>query len=104
MVKLTSALARTGRKTRNPVYNWNIETMPWQIQPFCLAPVLPGETMKNIKFQARVVSDPIVNPLIGWHKEYYWFYVKLRDMTGKEDFEDMMLDINKDMGAYNEAA
>lgn len=104
MVKLTSALARTGRKTRNPVYNWNLETMPWQIQPFCLAPVLPGETMKNIKFQARVVSDPIRNPLIGWHKEYYWFYVKLRDMTGKEDFEDMMLDINKDMGAYNEAA
>ena len=97
-------IPRMGRKIRRPVYPFQLETRPWQIQPFCAAPVLPGETMKSLKFQSRVVSDPVKSPLIGWHKEYHFFYVKLRDMVGAADFEEMMLDPAKDMSSYNSAA
>lgn len=45
-----------------------------------IAPVLAGETLKSLVFQSRVVTDPIKNPLIGWWKEYYFFYVKLTDI------------------------
>lgn len=79
-IKLVQGIPRTTRKWRNPEHRWNIRTKPYQIQPMCIAPVLPGETMKNIMFQARVVTDPVKNPLIGWWNEYYWFYVKLRDL------------------------
>lgn len=44
-----------------------------------IAPVLAGETLKNLLFQARVVTDPIKNPFIGWWQEYYFFYIRLRD-------------------------
>jgi hypothetical protein len=69
-----------------------------------LAPVLPGETLKNLLLQARVVSDPIKNPLIGWWCEYYFFYVKHRDMTGRDDFTGMMLDPSYDLSSYSAAA
>lgn len=44
------------------------------------APVLPGETLNNLLLQARVVSDPIRSKLVGWWNEYYFFYVKHRDL------------------------
>jgi hypothetical protein len=65
------------------------------------APVLAGETLKRISWQARVVSDPVKNPLIGWWHEYYWYHVKLRDLahlstqdndTTKSAIEAMLLD------------
>lgn len=96
--------ARVGRKLRNPVHRFHLRTIPFQIQPFMLAPVIPGETMKNLLLQARVVTDPVKNGLIGWWQEYYWFYVKHRDLAGRDDFTAMMLDLNHDMSAYNEAA
>lgn len=101
---LVGGTAAQRRKLRKPVHNFNLVTRPWQIQPFLLAPVLPGETMENAFWQARVVTDPLVNPLIGWWKEYYLFYVKLRDLDARADFTEMMLDFDKDMSALNEAA
>lgn len=95
---------QAGRRVRNPVHPWNLRTKPWQLQPCAIAPVLPGETLRNILWQARIVTDPINNPLIGWHAEYYWFYVKHRDLDGSADFVEMMLDLNKDMSSYDEAA
>lgn len=95
------ALPRTGRKMRNPTHTFYLEHMPFQIQPFMCAPVLPGETLKNAVFQSRVVTDPILNKLIGWWLEYHFFYVKHRDMDGRDDFEEMFLDPTKDMSAYN---
>lgn len=79
-LKVVEALPQRGRKWRNPEHRWNLRQKPYVIQPMCIAPVLPGETLKNILFQARAVVDPIKNPLIGWWAEYYWFYVKLRDL------------------------
>lgn len=97
-------MPRVGRKLRSPQHRFYLEHMPFQIQPFMIAPVIPGETMKNALMQSRVVTDPIANKLIGWWIEYYFFYVKHRDLDGRDDFTEMMLDLNKDMSAYNEAA
>ena len=72
---------KVGRKQRRPSHPFYLEYRPYELQPFMIAPVLPGETMKNALLQARCVTDPIKNPLIGWWNEYYLFYVKLSDLT-----------------------
>lgn len=82
---------KTRRITRAPSHSWYVRQQPYAIEPFCIAPVLPGETMKSLRFQARAVSDPLVNPLCGWHLEYYWFYVKHRDLSQQPEFEAMVL-------------
>lgn len=101
---LTYPAGKTGRNLRRPVYRFQLKTKPWQLQPFMIAPVLPGETLKNGLFQSRVISDPLKHRLLGAHKEYWFFYVRLRDLQGSADFEAMMLDLNKDMSAYRSAA
>lgn len=83
------------RATRRPQHKFNLKSKPFEICPFMIAPVLPGETMTSAMTQVRAVSDPIQNSLIGWHKEYYYFYLKHRglaatDTTGK--LQAMMLD------------
>ncbi len=92
------------RVTRFPQHRWNIRAQSYQIQPIAIAPVLPGETLKRAVFQSRVVSDPVKNPLIGWWTEYYWFYVKLRDLDGRDDFVDMLIDVDKSLSSYHEAS
>ncbi len=93
-----------GREMRRPQHPFALKHRPWQIQPFLMAPVLPGETLKNLLLQSRVVTDPIKNSLVGWWVEYYFFYVKHRDMPGRDDFTAMMLDPSKDLSAYEEAS
>lgn len=92
------------RKTRRPEHTFQLRTRPWQIQPFLLAPVLPGETMKSLMMQSRVVTDPVISPLLGWWMEHYFFYVKHRDLDGRDDFTAMMLELDKDMSGYHAAA
>lgn len=94
---------RPNRRIRRPQHPFNIKTRPYQIAPFFLAPVLPGETLKNLLLQSRVVTDPIRNPLIGWHKEYYFFYVKLTDMADRDLLRAMMLDPDLDMSSLDSA-
>lgn len=89
-----------GKRTmRRPQHTFHIRQRPWQIQPFFIAPVLPGETMKSLMFQARVVTDPIRNPLIGWWAEYYFFYVKHRDLAIRDDATTMMINPGFDIDA-----
>lgn len=97
-------LPKPGRVPRNPQHRFYVEHMPFTIQPFMIAPVIPGETLKNALLQSRVVTDPILNPIMGWWHEYWFFYVKHRDLDGRDSFTDMMLDLNKDMSSFNEAA
>lgn len=97
-------LNKTGRRMRRPRHTFNLEYRPFEIQPFMIAPVIPGETMKTLLIQQRVVSDPIDNPLIGWWHGVYFFYVKLRDLDGRDDFQAMFVDEDKDLSSYNEAA
>lgn len=88
----TEQLSATGRVTRSPQHTFHIQQRPFAITPFMIAPVMPGETMVKLLMQARVVSDPIANPLIGWWQEYYWFYVKHRDLDDRDELTQMMLD------------
>ncbi len=91
------------RKLRKPRHQHQVRHRPWQIQPFMVAPVLPGETLKNLLLQARVVTDPIKHPLIGWWVEYYYFYVKHRDLAERQAMMDLMM-TNTPITALNVAA
>lgn len=93
----------TKRIPRRPTHNFNLKTEPYQIQPFLIAPVLAGETMKNLLMQARVVTDPINSPLIGWWQEYYFFYVKLRDLADRDTIETALLDLGSNLSSISSA-
>lgn len=95
---------QNARKLRSPSHTFHLRSRPYCVQPFMLAPVLPGETLKSALLQVRAVSDPIKNPLIGWWLEHHLFYVKLRDLAGRADFEAMMLDPDLSLAAYEAAA
>lgn len=76
---------RVGRVSRRPVHSWNVRARPYTMQPIVIAPVIPGETLKNAVLQARVVTDPVKNRLIGWWHEYYFYYVPFRALTAISD-------------------
>lgn len=84
--------ARSGRRAaRKPKHSFHVRQAPFDIQPVFAAPVLPGETMKSAVLQARGYSKPITNPIIGWWTEYYFFYVRLRDMRPGDDRDNVKL-------------
>jgi len=80
------------RRLRHPVHPFWVQGNPFGILPFFIAPVLPGETMKNLSLQARVVTLPIKNSLIGWWNEFYLFYCKHRDLDESALYQQMVLD------------
>lgn len=82
---------RVKRGTRQPSHPFNIQQRPWQIAPFFVAPVLPGETLKSLLCMTRSVSDPLANKLMGWWHEQYFFYVKHRDMQIGDSYVAMHL-------------
>jgi hypothetical protein len=69
-----------------------------------IAPVLSGETMKNLLLQARCVSTALENRLIGHHLEHYFFYVKLRDLADSDDLVAMLMDAGASSGVDNAAS
>lgn len=92
--KVRVAKQYAGRRvTRSPAFPFQLRTKPYQIQPFMLAPVLPGETLSNLVTMSRVVTKPLKHALIGWWCEYYFFYVRLRDIEYHlgTDFVDEMV-------------
>lgn len=92
------------RTTRHPNHNFYLKHRPYTVQPCFIAPVLPGETLKRLRFQGRVVTDPVANPLIGWWDEYMFFYVKLRDLYQRDLFTSMLLVPGTDMSSLDAAA
>lgn len=91
------------RTTRRPQHRFNLRFLPYEIQPFLLAPVLPGETFDSIMVQSQTWSDPLKPTLknVGWWLHYNFFYVRHRDLP--KDVRDllaaMMLDPGTDMSA-----
>ena len=81
-LQLVRDVPRVGRKHRRPQHSFMIAAIPWEITPFFIAPVLPGETMQNMLVQARYRSDPLAEGLIdtGWWIEHQFYYVKHRDL------------------------
>lgn len=98
-LSVASASAEKTRVPRYPVHDFHGRTLPYQIQPIMIAPVLAGETMKNLTTQMRVVTNPVRNRLIGWWNDTYYFYVKLRDLKGipEQDIKDMLMDLGYDI-------
>lgn len=94
---------QTTRRPRRPQHTFQVRARPMQVQPIMIAPVIPGETLKNLLLQARVVTDPIKNPLIGWWQEYYFFYIKHRDLYDRDILVQMMLDPDHDMSSLDSA-
>lgn len=90
------------RVTRTPRHTFNLKAKPYEIAPFMIAPVLPGESMTNLLMQSRVVTDPIQNSLIGWWKEYYFYYVPLLGLSAWDTagaLQAMMLDPTTNVAA-----
>ena len=58
-------LPQVGRKLRQPEHAWAVKHLPFAIQPFMIAPVLPGETLKNALLQVRAVLQPVKSALSG---------------------------------------
>lgn len=103
MVQIANVLPAGQRRMRRPQHSFFTRQKPWQIQPIMIAPVLPGETLKQLLVQSRAVTDPIRNGLIGWHLEYYFFYVKHTDLEIREDMRELHLDIQKSLSAHYSA-
>lgn len=102
---LLTTLPPTSRRIRSPRHTWHTRSLAYTLHPIFFAPVLPGETMKNLYFESRVITDPIMNSIIGWKQEYRWFYVKASDLMF-DALRDMFIDpTNADLsGTYGIAA
>ena len=48
--------------------------------------------MRSAILQARSISMPIKNDMLGWWQEHYLFYVKLRDLNERDDIITMFSD------------
>lgn len=94
----------TSRVGRYPAHTFQTKELPFTAQPFMLARVLPGESLKNLRMEARVITDPVKNPIIGWKKEFYFFYVKVSDLM-LDSIKDMFVDpTNAEISGMDEAA
>lgn len=98
-------LGASDRRHRRPKFKFNLKAKPYAITPFMIAPVLPGETLQSVWHESREVSDTLVDPLIGWKLERYWFYVQIRDLNERDQLEVLFTDpVNGDISALNSAA
>lgn len=96
-------LPKTSRVGRYPKHTFNVRSKPFTAQPFMLARVLPGETMENLFMESRVITDPLRNPIIGWKKEYFYFYVRITDLLN-DSIRDMFVDpTNAEIAGLDEA-
>lgn len=85
------------RVMRSPRHEFYVRTFPWCLQPVAIAPVLPGDTLKNARIEYRAVTDPLDSKLLGWWNEMHVFYVKHRDIdayNGNTSYQDMVLQPN----------
>lgn len=87
-VVVAPAYQRQRRQLRSPQHPFSIKFRPYQIQPFAIAPVLPGETLESALIQSRALSDPlaVATKLVGWWAEHFLFYVKHRDLGNPTDY------------------
>lgn len=103
-VQLVQDIARQPRRSRFPTHTWSVRSKPFVIQPVAIAPVLPGETLQRGLMQARALTESLANPLIGWHLEYYWFYVPMRALPGFSTLKNLFISLDPDLSSLNTAA
>lgn len=94
----------TSRVGRYPKHPFLTSSLAFTAQPIMLARVLPGETLNNLYFESRVITDPIQNPIIGWKKEYFFFYCRVSTLM-LDAVKDMFVDpTNAEIAGMDEAA
>lgn len=99
MRTLLAPAPKTERIGRYPKHPFRVNSTVYAAQPFMLAPVLPGETLNNLYLESRVITDTVANSIIGWKKEYYFFYVRITDLLS-DAIRDMFVDpANTDLTA-----
>lgn len=107
-IQLVHATSQSvGRVTRSPRHPFAIKQDAWEITPFFIAPVLPGETMTNLLCQSVVRGKPLNAARVGWWYEMFFFYVKHRDIEALMDadyFTAMHLTAGQDLTAIFETA
>lgn len=94
-----AAVGKVGRTPRRPQHRFYTESKPWEITPIMIAPVLPGETLKNLLLQSRVVSSPVKSTIVGAWIEYFFFYVTHRQVAGSANNIAMVLDATATLAA-----
>lgn len=81
----------TGRGVRAPVHTFHVRQRPFEIQPVAIAPVLAGDSLRHARWEARVLTDPVNNPIAGWWSEMYLFYVRFSDLDEAAALKTMVL-------------
>ena len=95
----------TKRRIRRPQFPFSVSHRPFEICPIHISPVLPGDTLKNMLLQARVVTQPIQNSIIGWWYETYWVYIPLRGLPSiGPGLDGMFIDTSTSSAAYKRSA
>lgn len=103
-IRVVEDRPRVGRRPRKPEHTFSLRQRPWQIQPFMIAPVLPGDTLTNLLLRARIVTDPVKSNLVGWWAEHFFFYVKHRDLATGDTLVNMHLDATTNVAALKAGA
>jgi len=91
-MRTLSSARPTDRVGRYPKHPFTLTAeRPFIITPMMIAPVLPGDSLATFYMEARSITDPVVNPIIGWKKEYFFYYVKMSDLLN-DAIKDMFVD------------
>lgn len=103
---VNAALAQMNmrRHTRRPSHTFQLKYKPFQLQPFLLAPVMPNETLTNLMVQARAVTDPIRNKMVGWWNGMWFYYVKLSDLEERDTITPIFTNFASDLSSLHTAA
>lgn len=94
LADLIRAAPQVSRRMRRPKHHFAVQFRPTQLQPFMIAPVLPGETLKKATLEGRVITDPLAlgfGNILPWWCEQWFFYVRLMDLDARQEFVDMAL-------------
>lgn len=85
-MQIVSRIPKTTRVSRTPEHPFNVSAKPYVIQPMMIAPVLPGETLSSLVWQARSQTEQLAQGLAGWWLETYYFYVKLSQLDSASEW------------------
>lgn len=98
-------LPSTGRRAqRRPRHSWHVTAEPYVIQPCCVVPVAAGDSLRQARFEMRVLTDPLVSQITGWWSEIYWFYVRLSTLDEYEAAQRNVITPNDDLSGLITAA
>lgn len=86
MNAMIQPVRKSQRKLRTPEHPFYVNVGPMVLSPFHIQPVLPGETMTNLLWQFRGLTQPLRSQIVGWWMEVYFFYVKLSQLDSPTSF------------------